>query len=564
LTAEIEVTWRLWIPMRDGVRLAARLYRAKGADSSPAIVTMTPYAADRYHEDAVFFARAGYAFVIVDCRGRGDSEGQFVPSFIDFEDGHDTIEWVAKLHFCDGQVAMWGGSYAGENQWNTLVTHPPHLRTIVPAAATHTPADYPWRGPVRSRYALLWLLSVSGHEATPTRLASDEEIWLAAFRDHHMSGAAFRDLPRFLGGDSVHFDEYLAHPAHHPYWQQLAFSPSDYAGMDIPILTITGHYDEAQRGSLHYVREHERHGSPTGISRHFVVIGPWDHEGTRSGSQRCGGIDFGNAAEVDLRRLTLDWYDWTLRGGPRPALLSRRVVAYDTGAGCWTGRDRIFGSDTEDMPLFLEGGRSHETPSFVGRLTVSLPRTDSCGSWHSDPADCRRAEAEARPWADWLTEPSKDRHANETGLVWETDPLSQDIRLFGWPKASLWIETTLPDADLQATLAHVDADGSYLKLSDDLLRLRYREGAQQELPCTPGAPMRAVLDGFTFVSRLIRAGGRLRLTVRTVNSIHLQRNFQAGGNVDAESRADARAGWICIRQGGRYDSRMSIPLAVRT
>lgn len=564
MVATIEVSWRLWAPMRDGVRLAARLYRAKGTSPSPAIVTMTPYAADRYHEDAVFFARSGYAFIIVDCRGRGDSEGEFAPSFIDSKDGHDTVEWVARKPFCDGQVAMWGGSYAGENQWSTLVTRPPHLRTIVPAAATHMPVDYPWRGPVRSRYALLWLLSVSGREATPTRLTGDDEVWLAAFRDHHVSGAAFRDLPEFVGGGSTHFDEYLAHPAHDLYWQQLAFSPSDYARIDIPILSIAGQYDEAQRGSLHYFREHERHGSAAGLSRHFVVVGPWDHDGTRSGSRRCGGVDFGPAASVDLRRLTLDWYDWTMRGGPPPAMLSRRIMAYDTGAESWAGHDRICARDGQELSLFLGGGHIQEDSCRVGRLADGLPGTESRASWHSDPTDCRLAEIEARPWADWLTEPPEDRQTTRAGLVWESDPLPQDMQLFGWPNAKLWIETDLPDADLQVTLADIGRDGSYLKLSDDLLRLRYRESPLRELPCTPGVPMRAILGGFTFVSRRIRAGSRLRMTVRTVNSIHLQRNFQAGGNVDAETRSDARASMISIWQGGRYDSSIRIPLVGNT
>ena len=555
----IEVCWRLWVPMRDGARLAARLYRAKGAGPAPVILTMTPYAADRYHDEALFFARAGYAFVIVDCRGRGDSEGCFAPSFIDFEDGHDTVEWLAQQDFCDGQVAMWGGSYAGENQWNTLVTRPPHLRTIVPAAATHTPADYPWRGPVRSRYALQWLLSVSGRESTPARLSNDDALWLAAFRDHHVSGAAFRDLPRFLGGGSPHFDEYLEHPAHHPYWQRLAFSPSDFAGIDLPILTIAGHYDEAQRGSLHYVREHERHGVPSAVARHFVVIGPWDHDGTRSGARGCGGVDFGPAAEVDLRGLTLAWYDWTLRGGPRPAMLSHRILAYDTGEECWNGHDRLERPDASCLPLFLQAARGRASARAPGGLTGTMPEVENHGSWFSDPADCRLAEVETHPWADWLTEPLQDRQEDGAGLIWETDPLSRDFGLFGSPQVSLWVETVLPDADLQATLSHISADGSYVKLSDDLLRLRYREGTRKELAYTPGVPMRAVFDGFAFVARRIRAGGRLRLSVRTVNSIHLQRNFQAGGDVDAESRADARAGWIRIWQGGRFDSHIRIP-----
>src|SRR6185295_5443832 len=106
-------------------------------DPLPVIFTLTPYIADSYHDRAMFFARNGYVFALVDVRGRGSSEGTFDPFAQEARDGYDVVEWLARQPFGNGKVAMWGGSYAGYDQWATAKELPPHLATIVPAASAH-------------------------------------------------------------------------------------------------------------------------------------------------------------------------------------------------------------------------------------------------------------------------------------------------------------------------------------------------------------------------------------------------------------------------------------------
>src|SRR5204863_7538027 len=145
--ADYDLRWAVKIPMRDAVELNATLYLPKPregtAGPAPAIFTLTPYISDSYHARAAYFASHGYAFALVDVRGRGNSAGGFEPFANEARDGHDVAEWLAQQPFCDGKVAMWGGSYAGFDQWATVKELPPHLATIVPAAAAHPPLDYP-------------------------------------------------------------------------------------------------------------------------------------------------------------------------------------------------------------------------------------------------------------------------------------------------------------------------------------------------------------------------------------------------------------------------------------
>jgi predicted acyl esterase len=116
-SADYDLRWGVKIPMRDKVELNAALYLPRlpegSAPKTPVIFTLTPYISDTYHARGAYFASHGYTFVLVDVRGRGNSGGEFEPFANESRDGHDVVEWLAKQSFCDGKVAMWGGSYAG-------------------------------------------------------------------------------------------------------------------------------------------------------------------------------------------------------------------------------------------------------------------------------------------------------------------------------------------------------------------------------------------------------------------------------------------------------------------
>ena len=127
--SDYDLRWGVKIPMRDKVELNATLYLPKTPDGSPpktpVIFTLTPYISDTYHARGAYFASHGYVFALVDVRGRGNSGGEFEPFANEPRDGHDVVEWLAKQPFCDGKVAMWGGSYAGFDQWATAKEFPP-------------------------------------------------------------------------------------------------------------------------------------------------------------------------------------------------------------------------------------------------------------------------------------------------------------------------------------------------------------------------------------------------------------------------------------------------------
>lgn len=230
----VDIEWGVGIAMRDGVRLSANLYLPESlAEPSPAIFTLTPYIAQSWHEQGMYFASQGYPFLCVDVRGRGNSEGVFEPNLHEGHDGHDIVEWIARQRYCNGQVAMWGGSYAGHDQWNTARSFPPHLTTIVPAAAPYIGLDFPIRNNLGSTYVMQWLTLVAGR-TSQEKMFADQVYWNDRFRMWLESGAPYRELDRVVGNPSPLFQRWLEHPGQSPYWDAFSGGRHTRARCDRP------------------------------------------------------------------------------------------------------------------------------------------------------------------------------------------------------------------------------------------------------------------------------------------------------------------------------------------
>src|SRR5205814_1585070 len=151
----------------------------------------------------------------------------------------------------------------------------------------------------------------------------------------------FRQLDTLVGNPSIHFQKWLQHRMPDAYLDGLTPDAGQYARVDVPILTITGHYDGDQPGAMTYYRRHMQYGSPSGKARHYLLMGPWDHAGTRTPAAAVGGLTFANASLLDLNQLHKEWYDWTMKDGKEPAFLKKRVAYYVTGADQWKFADSL-------------------------------------------------------------------------------------------------------------------------------------------------------------------------------------------------------------------------------
>jgi uncharacterized protein len=558
----VQFQWGVKIPMRDGVRLNASLYRPlEQKDALPCVFTLTPYISQSYHDRGMYFAAHGYVFATVDVRGRGNSEGDFTPLLQEAKDGHDIVEWLGTQPYCNGKVTMWGGSYAGYDQWATAKEFPSHLATIVPVASPKPGVDYPMRNNVFYPYDVQWLTFVSG-KAGQEKIFNDSAFWSAQFRRWYEAHAPFAELDRWIGNPSPIFHTWIEHPAQDAYWDGYSPTTAQYAKLDLPILTITGHYDGDQPGAMAFYREYMQHASTTGKDRHYLIIGPWDHPGTRTPQADVAGLKFGEASLLDMNALHKAWYDWTMKAGAKPEFLKDKVAFYVVGEEAWRYAPTLEAVTARAEPWYLDspGGRANDVFA-SGSLDARRPGGAKPDSYVYDPLDTSSAEWESIDIPNGLTDQRGTLNSSGRMLVYHTPPFAAGTDIAGFFKLSAWISLDQPDTDFAAAVYEIKSDGSSVSLSDDILRARYRKSLREAEPVRPGAVERYDFDHFTFNARRIAKGSRLRLVVAPVNSQWAQKNYNSGGDVSKESGKDARKVTVTLYHDTAHPSALYVPIA---
>jgi putative CocE/NonD family hydrolase len=508
----------------------------------------------------MYFAAHGLPFLTVDVRGRGNSDGKFRPMLQEAKDGHDIVEWLAKQPYCNGKISMWGGSYAGYDQWATAKEMPPHLATIVPAAAAHPGVDFPMRNNLSYPYLVQWLTFTSGH-TSQENIFGDGDFWQARNRRWYESGAPLEQLDTLVGISLPAFHDWLSHPHRDAYWDTYVPTQDQYARLQIPILTITGSYDGDQPGAMEFYKDHMKLGSPEAKARHYLIIGPWDHAGTRTPKAEFGGLKFAEASLVDLPKLHLQWYAWTMQGGPKPEFLKDAVAYYVMGAEQWRYAPSLEAVTSESRMMYL-GSRSNADDVYNAGSLQTQPAAESIASdqYVYDPRDVSGAAVEAQSAPESLVDQRVVLAGHGKQLVYQTAPFDKDTEISGFFRLSAWIALDQPDTDFAANVYEIGADGSSIMLTNDLLRARYRESMREPKLVTTRDPLRYDFTHFTFVSRMAKQGSRLRLVVAPVNSMYAEKNYNAGGVVASESVKDARTVTVKLMHDAQHPSILYVPI----
>jgi putative CocE/NonD family hydrolase len=561
----VQFQWGVKIPMRDGVRLNATLYRPlEQKEPVPCVFTLTPYISQSYHDRGMYFAAHGYVFATVDVRGRGNSEGEFTPLLQEAKDGHDIVEWLGTQPYCNGKVTMWGGSYAGYDQWATAKEFPPHLATIVPVASPMPGVDYPMRNNIFYPYDMQWLTFVSG-KAGQDKIFGDSGFWSAEFRRWYEAHAAFAELDKWIGNPSPIFQTWIAHPAQDAYWDSYSPTAEQYAKMDLPILTITGHYDGDQPGAMAFYRAYFAHASQAGKDRHYLIIGPWDHPGTRTPQAEVAGLKFGEASLLDMNALHKAWYDWTMKSGAKPEFLKDKVAFYVVGEEAWRYAPSLDAVTARAEPWYLDSVAGRANDVFAsGSLEKKKPSGGKPDGYVYDPLDTSPAAWESVDVPNGLTDQRGMLNASGKILVYHTAPFAADTDIAGFFKLSAWLSIDRPDTDFVASVSEIKPDGSSVALSDDLLRARYRKSFRDAELAKPGAVERYDFDHFTFQARRIAKGSRLRLVISPLNSQWSQKNYNSGGVVSNETGKDAKKVTVTLYHDAAHPSALYVPLAAKS
>ena len=308
------------IPMRDGVKLAADVYRpatAEDRDQFPIVLTRTPYGKERERDVAAArnFAQHGYVAVIQDMRGRWASEGEFTKyAATEPRDGYDTVTWLAEQPYSDGSIGMWGTSYSAHTAADAAKLNPPALKAILLNQGGMANA---WDHAVRHGGAfelgreLTWVwrqIAAEYDDPVVAKLFETESIedWYQAMPLRE-GLSPLRFAPEY---ERYFLDEYTRSD-YSPYWQSAPLNWSEHydATADIAMLHVGGWYDIFLRGTVqNFVELSDRKRAPIEL-----LVGPWSHSG--NARTYAGDVDFGADAAIDDFFIDFQrrWFDQHLK-----------------------------------------------------------------------------------------------------------------------------------------------------------------------------------------------------------------------------------------------------------
>jgi putative CocE/NonD family hydrolase len=372
--------------------------------------------------------------------------------------------------------------------------------------------------------------------------------------------SAFEGYDKLVGNPSVVFQKWMQHPIPDAYYDAMVPSPEQYKKLNLPILTITGHYDGDQPGAFTFYKRHMEYGNAEAKANHYLIIGPWDHAGTRTPKKEMGGLKFADASALDLNKLHTEWYDWTMKGGTKPAFLKKRVAYWVMGGEEWKYADSLESIANGTMTLFLTSNGGTPDVFHSGSLLATKASGTAADSWTYDPLDTRPGEAEPDENPAYLTSQAGAVNLFGEGVVYHSEPFDQPTEVSGFVKLTVWLQMDVPDTDLDADLYEILRDGSSIQLTSAAMRARYRESLRQEKAVPAGQTQKYVFDNFTFFSRRVAKGSRLRLVIHSFNSPSIEKNYNSGGVVSKETGKDARTAHIQLMHDGDHPSALELPI----
>ncbi len=551
----VETRHDIMVPMRDGVRLATDVYLPARdgtilVGKRPTILMRTPYNKASEGSDGRYFAAQGYTVVFQDTRGRYRSEGVWHMLTDDGPDGVDTCAWVAKQPWANGKIGTMGSSYVGGTQHAIAMERAPELATAIPIDAMSDMGYASMRngGAFELRF-WNWIYSITGPAGSRQSRNPATAAMLKEMKQNRRS--YLLNLPLRRGTTPLKFiPEYedwlveaLAHGANDDFWKQNNILDHADLYKDIPLYLVGGWYDSwGGNTAANFAVLSRKLKGPV-----YLIMGPWIHDG--QGSYQHGQVTFGRAAAIpDVRAWQLEWFDHWLKGldnsvgKQSPFATPVRIFVMGSGDGRRTSEGRLnhggYWREEHEWPL----ARARSTPFYLhprGKLSRQPPAADGRETrFQFDPArpvptiggnissgggillqggwDQRGGP---HVWND--PEPIPLSARNDI-LVFQTEPLTEDMEVTGPLQVKLWISSSAVDTDFTAKLidvypASADFPGGFdLNIGDGIRRARFRDSLKTETLMQPGVIYPLTIQLYP-TSNLFKRGHRIRLDVSSSN-----------------------------------------------
>lgn len=565
LEAVAHVQHKVMVPMRDGARMAADVFVPRGPGPFPIIFSRTPYNFNSWRDgqfsagtyrSALNAVRRGYAYVVMNERGRFFSEGEWDILGTPLTDGYDAFAWMAAQPWSNGKVGTTGCSSTAE--WQMAVAsldHPAHTALVAQGFGAGVGRIGNWyeqgnwyRGGAEQMLFFAWLYGVQAGirpqfppDLTPEQVARASRWFDLAPRMPPVDWSqGLRHLPpvdilKAVEGNDGPFEDMIKRTPDDPAWYRGGLYHDDMP-FDKPAMWFMSWYDVSTGPNLalfNHVRENAT--SAEARDRQYAVIAPTLHCAyTRATENTVVGERSVGDARWDYDALVYGWFDHFLKG-EHSALLDTmpRVRYYTMGANEWRSADAWPPPESRLVTYYLDSGGRANTLHGDGRLTTTPPSRDNPDRFRYDPMDpvpsyggnvCCTGNAVQGGALD-----QRRMEERPDILVYTTEPFAEGVEVTGTIGITLYVSSDARDTDFTVKLIDVAPDGTAYNLDETIQRARYREGYDKAVWMETGQVYKVELSPLS-TSNWFAPGHRIRIEVSSSNFPRFMRNMNTGGN----------------------------------
>jgi uncharacterized protein len=472
------------IPMRDGKRLFTSVYVPKtgafaDAGPYPFLMDRTPYSVAPYGEDQYparlgpsdEFEKGGYIFVYQDVRGRWMSEGDFVemrphiddkkgPQDVDdASDTYDTIEFLLKnVPGNNGKVGIWGISYPGFYTSASMIDSHPALVAASPQAPMTDlfKGDDAYHGGnfmLEANFGFYVFFKPQHNPEDPAHAQRDNfDFGTPDHYQFYLKAGSLADMEaKYLKGSNWLYNDQFQHDTYDAYWKARNLAPH-MKNVKCAVLVVGGWYDAEDLagpyGTFYAVNKFNPETPTT------LVEGPWVHGGwARGDGSHLGDAQFNaKTAEYFRANIQFPFFEHYLKG--KSAGAQPKAVVFETGTNVWRSFDAWPPKAAQPKTLYFHSN---------GKLSFDAPSESAAkDEYVSDPAH-------PVPFVGYTTDTVPQRYMVDDQrfasyrpdvLVYQTEPLEEDVTIAGPISPKLKIASSGTDSDFVVKLIDVYPDSA--------------------------------------------------------------------------------------------------------
>jgi len=548
----VRVDKNVVVPMRDGIKLYANIYRPDGDESFPVILIRLPYGKDEAYCEmpahGKYWAKKGYICVVQDVRGKFRSEGTFYPYINEANDGYDTLNWIAAQPWCDGNIGMTGESYYGYTQWAVAPLNHPNLKCIAPGVT----------------YTDTYGVSVYNNNVFCLKQKTNWAIKMNAKKCGNFFKLNPWHLPLISMDDDAgikceYYKDWILHPSRDSYWDPINVCQK-HNEVKIPAYHWSGWYDVLLPGTIKsWLGVKESGGSPKARENQWLLIAPVDHQLTPRLTHRIGKIEIGKEAWTYDR--LQQFFDYWLKAIDNDFSKTPRVEIFTIGDNKWRFENEWPPAKVKYTKYYLHSNGCANTLNGDGLLDRNEPGDEPTDSYVYDPNDPVAISLKMDLWS--IAKELKSRTSvekREDVLVYATPKLKKDLEITGPITVTLFAASSVRDTDFTAALVDVFPDGYAHMIQQGITRARYRDSASKASLIKPAKVYEYTID-LCATSYVVKEEHTIRVEICSSDFDRWDRNPNTGNEfgLDAETIKASQT----IFHDREHSSNITLPIIPR-